>query len=130
MECPTVVQAWRDISAHLRALHPLPVSDMEMAFGLPGHAPNILLRNYMTFLLRECIADQERAAFHNGRGSQNLIDLKIRYNQKIKDEVYMKFNIYKHLGRLGFFEAVFAYNNYLIAWENDCWQILTIFDLH
>ena len=130
IECPTIAKAWQDISSHLRAIHPHPVSDMEKAFGLPGHTPNILLRNYMTFLLRECIADQERAAYHNGRGPSNLEDLKIRYNQKIKDEVYMKFNIYKHLGRLGFFEDVFAYRNYLIAWEKDNWQILTIFDIH
>ena len=25
IECPTIVQAWRDISPHLRAIHPLPV---------------------------------------------------------------------------------------------------------
>ena len=130
IECPTVIQAWQDITPHLRVIHPVPESAMEKAFGLPGHTPNILLRNYMNFLLRECIADQERAAYHNGRGPGNLEDLKIRYNQLIKDEVYMKFNIYKHLGRLSFFEDVFAYNNYLITWEKDNWQILTIFDIH
>ena len=63
----------------------------------------------MTFLLRNCIADQEQAAYHNGRGPSNLVDLKLRYNQLEKDEVYMKFNIYKHLGRLGFLKDVFAY---------------------
>lgn len=41
----------------------------------------------------------------------------------------MKFNIYKHLGRLGFFEDVFAYQDYLIVWEKNNWQILTIFDI-
>ena len=129
IECPIVIQVWQDISHHLRAIHPLPVSDMEKSFGLSGRAPNILLRNYMTFLLRKCIADQERAAYHNGRGPNNLVDLKLRYNQLIKDEVYMKFNIYKHLGRLGFFEDVFAYQDYLIVWEKNNWQILTIFDI-
>jgi hypothetical protein len=41
----------------------------------------------------------------------------------------MKFNIYKHLGRVGFFEDVFAYQDYLIVWEKNNWQILTIFDI-
>ena len=129
LECPTVNQIWQDISPHLRTIYPLPVSDTEKAFGLPGHAPNILLRNFMTFLLRECVADQERAAYHNGRGPSNLDDLKIRYNQRIKDEVHMKSVVYKHHGRMGFFESVFAHNNYLITWENESWQILTIFDI-
>ena len=129
VDCPLVVQIWKDISPHLLALHPAPVSDMEMAFGLSGQSPNVLLRNYMTFLLRECIADRERAAYHNKKGPGNIVDIKIDYNQRIKDDVNMKFNAYKHLGRLKLFEEVFAYNNYLLAWEKDEWQILTIFDL-
>ena len=60
----------------------------------------------MTFLLRKCIADKERAAYHNGRG---LVDLKLRYNKRVKDEINMKFDTCKHLGRLGFFEDAFAY---------------------
>ena len=83
----------------------------------------------MTFLLRECITDQERIAFHNKRGRRSIEDIKIAYNQRIKDDVNMKYNVYKHLDRLRLFEDVFAYKSYLLAWEQDEWQILTIFHL-
>ena len=117
------------LHANALAVHPTPVSEMEMAFGLPGRAANVLLRNYMTFLLRECITDQERIAFHNKRGRRSIEDIKIAYNQRIKDDVNMKYNVYKHLDRLRLFEDVFAYKSYLLAWEQDEWQILTIFHL-
>lgn len=129
LECPTTTQLWRDVSHHLHAICSIPVTDMEKVFGIYGHTPNILLRNYITFLLRQCIAEQENAAYYNKKGPDNIKDIKLIYNQKIKSEVWMKYHIYKYLGRLHSFESIFAVDNYLITWENDNWQMLTMFDL-
>ena len=117
------------MSHYLHAICPIPVTDMEKVFGIYGHTPNILLRNYITFLLRQCIAEQENAAYYNKKGLDNIKDIKLIYNQKIKSEVWMKYHIYKYLGRLHYFESIFAVDNYLITWENDNWQMLTMFDL-
>ena len=127
VECTSLSTLWVDIECHLKSLHPGPLTDMEKVFGIHGHSPGIILRNWMTFLLRETIANQERVAYYNQKGQNNIQDIKLAYNQNVNSEVWIKYNIYKKLGRLSYFEKIFAYNNHLILWENDNWQILTIF---
>ena len=60
---------------------------------------------------------------------QNLIDIKIAFNQIVKTEVWKKYNIYKNLGRDGYFKRMFAVNDYLIVWEEEQWNILNIFSV-
>ena len=126
-ECTALTSLWTELEPHLKAIHPVPLSNTEKAFGLHGHSPSIILRNWMTFLLRETIADQERIGYYNQKGLGNVKDIKLAYNQNVKTEVWVKYNIYKHLGRTSYFESIFAYKDYLIIWENDNWQILTLF---
>ena len=84
----------------------------------------------MTFLLRQCIVTQERKAFHNRKGTANALDIKLAFNQTIKREVWIKYNIYQNLGRTTYFRNLFAINDYLITWEDNQWQILTLFDIN
>ena len=46
-------------------MHPSPVTDEEKAFGIihKKQTTGSLLRNWLTFQLRECITQEERAAF-------------------------------------------------------------------
>ena len=78
---------WRDLQPFLTKLHPAPITPDEMAFGLFGHTPRIHLRNWLTFLLRESIADLELKAYHNHLGPTNMVDLKHTYNARVKREV-------------------------------------------
>jgi len=128
IHCPTLNPLWSELCQTLRILHPNYVTDYEKAFGITyANTPNIILRNWLTFLFRQCIVEQENTAFHNKKGQGNIIDLKIKYNSLVKTEVTKKYYLYKNLGQSQKFEEIFAVNNYLILRENDQWQILTIF---
>ena len=130
IECPTLTLIWTELEQHLQNIHPAQVTNMERVFGIPGNTPNIILRNWMTFLFRQCIAEQENKAFYNKKGQANLVDIKLAYNHKIKTEVWNKYNIYYNLGRQQYFTHTFAVNDYLITWENQQWQIITLFNVH
>ena len=67
-----------------------------MAFGLEGSSPRILLRNWLTFLLRECIVQQEKIAFHNDLGEGNIVHLKHTFNARVIKEVCEAYELAKH----------------------------------
>ena len=37
-----------------------------------GNTPKINLRNWLTFLFRQCISEQEDIAYHNKKGQGNM----------------------------------------------------------
>ena len=87
LDCNLVSVLWNDLSHHLQKIHPAPVSKHEKVFGLSGNTPNVILRNWLTFVLRQCIVEHESIAFHNKKGQGNEILIKNSYNQMIKSEV-------------------------------------------
>ena len=127
LECPIVRSLWSEVEFHLRSIHPAPVSDMEMVFGIPGTTPGIILRNWFTFLLRSCIVGQENVAFYNKRYQGNAIDIKLKFNDRLKAEIWEKYNVYDNLGRLDYFARVFGHEDYLIKRVGESWQVLTVF---
>ena len=130
IECSSVKQLWNDLQPNLIQLVHSPVSETEMAFGLQGNAPAVLLRNWLTFLLRECIMDQERIGFHNKKGKGNIKDIKHTYNIKVKNEIRKKLYIYRNLDLEENFKTFFSVNDHLMIWENEDWQILTLYPGH
>ena len=78
-----------------------------MVFGIPGQKPGIILRNWITFLLRHCIVEQESIAFHNKLGLFNEHEIKLKFNERVKTEVMAKYRIYSNLDRVEFFEKKF-----------------------
>ena len=127
LECEVTNLLWEELEPHLKMISGAYVSDTEKIFGIEGQSPNSILRNWITFLLRECIARQESIAYKNKKGSANIHDIKIHFNNKIKAELMEKYRIYQHLGRLDYFKKIFAVDNYLLTWQNDWWQVLTLF---
>ena len=128
-ECLALEQLWTDLEIHLLRIHPVKLTAQEKVFGLQGNSDNIILRNWITFLLRQCIVEQECIAYHSKQGKANTVEIKLNLNQTIKTELWNKYNIYKHLGRLPFFIKTFSVNNYLITWENQNWQVLTLYTI-
>ena len=129
LECKVTNRLWQELEPHLRMIYRAYVTDTEKLFGIEGESPNSILRNWITFLLRECIVKQESVAFHNKKGMGNIHDIRVQFNDKIKAELMQKYRIYQHLGRLDYFEKIFAANDYLITRENDWWQVLTLFSV-
>ena len=127
LECAVTNNLWAEIEPHLYRLVPRRITEEEKVFGLHGKQPEVILRNWLTFFLRQIISQYESIAYHNKLGRRNEEKIKLAYNEKVKDEVWHKFNILQNLGREPFFRKIFAAKDYLIAWENEGWQILTIF---
>ena len=118
---------WNDLQHHLLRIHPNPINNLEKCFGIHGNTPNVILRNYLTFLLRKCISDHESIAYYNKKGFTNELLIKKAYNKTVKSEVWKKFNIFSNLKREEQFKKIFAVNDYLITWDNEQWQILTLY---
>ena len=127
ISCTVIAQVWQDLEVHLKAIKHVPLTDDEKIFGMHGNTPDVVLRNWLTYLFRQIVVEQESRAFHNKKGPSNALDIKIAYNQKVKSELWLKYNIYRNLEREDYFTKIFAEKNYLITWENEQWQVLTLF---
>ena len=125
--CPIVNSMWNQLEPHLLQIYPTRITNEEKALGIQGETSNIILRNWMTYLLRQIILEQESIAYYNKRGKANQNDIKNRYNEQIKTQIWQHYNITKNLGNTEGFKKSFAINDYLLTWENDQWQVLTIF---
>ena len=126
ISCTTVAHLWRDLERHLQVINPTPLSDCEKIFGMHGTTPDVILRNWLTYLFRQIVAEQEGCAFHNKKGSSNLHDIRIAYNNKVKSELWLKYNIYRNLDREDYFAKIFAVKDYLITWQDSQWNALTL----
>ena len=129
LDCLVTQNLWKGLEPHLTRLSHTPVLDQEKIFGLKGSTPGIILRNWLTFLLRHCIVEQERIAYHNKKGLLNENELKLEFNERVKSEVMAKYRIYSNLGRTEYFEKIFSFDDYLLVWENDWYQILTLYQI-
>ena len=127
LECDITKKLWEDLEPHLLRIHNVGVTDLEKVFGLTGNSPNITLRNWLTFILRQCIANQEGAAYNNKKGPRNIYLIKSNFNERVKTELLQKYLIFNNLGRAHSFSTIFAVNDYLVTWENNCWNALTLF---
>ena len=52
---------------------------------------------------------------------------RVALNSKVKSEIWVKYNIYRNVDREDYFSKIFAANDYLITWENEQWNVLTLF---
>ena len=127
LDCKTTQNLWAELEPHLMRLSQQPVSNEEKFFGIIGNSPGDILRNWLTFLLRHCIVEQERIGYHNKLGCQNEVELKIKFNERVKSEVMAKYRIYAYLGRTEYFEKIFSFKDYLLVWEDNWYQILTLY---
>ena len=125
-----MISLWSALIPHLNNIHNTPHSTIEMVFGIYGNTPGIALRNWLTYFLRQCISEQENIAFHHKRPQDNETNIKLKYNQKIKSELWRLNNLYSNLNRTRYFQTIFAVNDYLITWENNDWQVLTLYNIN
>ena len=77
-----------------------------MAFGLEGSSPRVLLRNWLTFILRECIIKQEKLTFHNDLGARNIVHLNHSFNARVTKEVCEAYELLKHDQRIDRFNTI------------------------
>ena len=112
-DCPFVRTLWTDLEPSLQAVNPIPLTLFEKCFGLSGTSPSVRLRNFLTFIFRECILNFERTAYYNNIGLLNLNPFKHYYNNKIQSCIEYWFYYYDFTDRSHTFRAHFEFTNAL-----------------
>ena len=126
--CEFTNKLWEDIAPILRQIHPLPISEEEKAFGIvqKNMTIGIILRNWLTYLLRECIMQEERKA-HYAPNKTNVEKTKEKFNQNIIFEIKKKFIRYKNENNLPFFDKMMTHAgvlcNQIEDGEYDVWKV-------
>ena len=114
LNCSFIQLLWHDIHPTLKKIHDAPVTKQEMAFGIAGTRPEIQLRNWLTFTLREMIEKQEKSAYYNPGTRQHLREFKVKYNQRVGKLVHRTALTYELRGEMDKFLTLYAYNNILV----------------
>ena len=129
LTCPTTVSLWTTIEPFLLRLHPTRVTPSEMAFGLIGNSACIVLRNWLTLVLRDCIYRQETLAYYNQLGILNEPAIKRKFNVRVVRETVSHFLRYTHLNRLDIFQRRFTFTDVFAAFEGERCRVTKIFDV-
>ena len=115
LQCDVTNNLWNDIHPILRELHPIDITNEEKAFGITRRRPTIgiSLRNWLTNLLRNCISQAEREAYHASKTRVNVEYIKRKLNQALELEIEKKIIRYQNENNVAFFEKNIAYKEIL-----------------
>ena len=126
INCDFVNALWKIMEPTLVQLHPVPTSEEEMILGIvrKKHTIGSLLRNWITFLLRETIMEEEKLSYYAAT-KPNVRNVMRKFVNHLRSELYMKSLRYEHENRLSFFEKIFTYKDVLCKKEvNGKYKIL------
>ena len=105
------------------------VSEEEKAFGIIQETTTtgILLRNWLTYLLRNCIMQEEREAYHAPKKA-DLERIKRKFNQAMAFEIYKKSIRYKNENNSRFFDEMITHEGVLCTiGESGVYQVKEVF---
>ena len=119
LECPVVKILWRDLSRTITAINQAPVTEEEMVLGLEGKSPSVTLRNWLTFLLRECIRNQERTAYKNQLGLFNTDQIRKNFNTRVRREIDEAYVQYRSRHKCHLFKERYAVHNVLVHYDDN-----------
>ena len=111
LDCELVSSIWREITPILLSLHPTQPNKEEKSFGIVQTNPPtaILVRNWLTFLVRHCISKMERQAHYC---PSNIIPrTKKKIQHCIEKELDKKHFVSLNDGSTKKFEEIYAYRN-------------------
>ena len=114
LHCEFANKLWEEIEPLLKKIHTGSVTEEEKAFGIvqKKQTNGILLRNWLTYLLREFIAREERAAYHSAK-KPNLLNFKTKFNSILEFEINAKLLRYKNENNMAFFEKIITHEQAL-----------------
>ena len=118
LSCPFTLQLFHDLEPYLNLIHPSAVTEYEMAFGINGSTPSIILRNWLTFKLRQCIGRQEMVAC-NHPNADHALQVKKQLNSQVRKEVIHKYYYCQQYHRMPFFTKHYQFTNDLIRITDD-----------
>ena len=129
LHCNFTFLIWKRLEPKLLHLSPIPLSENEMAFGIvqDKKGNGILLRNWITFMLREAIMEEERRAYHAST-KPNITRFLQKFNTSLKFEINSKIWRYKNENRSPFFDKIITHNELLCKkMENGEYEIKGLF---
>ena len=120
LHCKFVNQVWIQAQPLLNSLHEKPITDEEKALGIVNMkgTADIMLRNWVTFKLREQIMFFERKASKSSRFA-SLDNFKAKFNQSMALEIKQHLFRYQEEGNLSFFDKVIAHQGILCEKNTD-----------
>ena len=123
LTCPLTISLWCQLQPLLQRLHPSPVTPQEMAFGLLGSSPTILLRNWLTFHLRACIHAHERFAYHHPQGLTHEVMVRAALNRAVTQELQDRLTLFTARDQLPLFLRRYAPLPVFLHKPQDAWVI-------
>ena len=120
LDCNFTKVVWERIKPALMKLHPVQISDEEKTLGIAKrkHSTGSLLRNWVTYILRFLILEEEKLSYHCGSVANPNRFLK-KFNSVVHFELHKKMLRYQNENRLSFFETIFAYKGILCEKEEN-----------
>ena len=115
LHCPVTLDLWKALEPLLQQITPEPVTEKEMAFGMNGQSDQIIVRNWMTYILRQLIQKQEYVAYNSKVPLQNEHHIRIKYNHKIVKEINKMKIRYKGQNNMRYFDRLFTKNPILVT---------------
>ena len=109
LHCDFVNNIWTQIEPILKQIHCKSVTDDEKALGIVTikSTPGILLRNWLTYKLREQVMLFERMSYHSpNKASLDLF--KAKYNQSLACEVKQLIFRFNHENKLDKIDKIIA----------------------
>ena len=95
------------------------VTKEEMAFGITANNAKSILRNWITFLVRECIWEQEPIAYKNELGTENIKEIKTRFNTKLREQILTSYRHHQQNGTIGFFKITYCANGTFLEYDEN-----------
>ena len=129
LHCQFTNKIWSQIEPCIKKNYPCNVTQEEKAFGIvqKKQTTSILLRNWVTYLLREFIAKQERAAYLSSK-IPNFEHAKHMFNTNIEYELNKKFWRYKNDSNMATFDKFFTHEHALCKKRpDDEYDIINVF---
>ena len=113
LHCDFVNNLWVSLTPVLMTLHRKGVDDVEKALGILHikKTTGMLLRNWLTYKLREQVLQYERAVYHTKAASTEAF--KVRYNQSVATEVKNFMYRYSAENKLHIFDNLLGHGNVL-----------------
>ena len=113
LNCKFTNTLWEDLQSLLYRLQSKRINDEEKALGLINikSSPGILLRNWVTFKLREQILKFEKIAYHSG--GVNINSFKVDFNHSMASEVKHIILRYTNEGSVTKIDKLIAYRGVL-----------------
>ena len=114
LHCTFVNTLWTLLHPTLTLLVHRPLSDEEKAFGIVHikKTPGMLVRNFLTYKMREHIMQSERAAYHTSK-APSIDHLKVKINQDVASEVKRLLYRFNEEGKISTFDKIVAHQGIL-----------------